>query len=77
MKIKRILKVKFCQNEEELNKFLENFPLEEYEEGEKVISKLHRVTYLPKQVANGDSSKFEISSSVISIVEYWDYAVQQ
>ena len=75
--LRRVLRVKFCDSEEEVNNFLKHLPLEEYNKKDDNIdgkaSKLYRITYLPKQNANGDSNNFEIKSSVISIIEYWDY----
>ena len=75
MIIKKVLKVKFCSSEEELNEFLKKLPLEEYpSKDDKLtqVTKLYRITYMPKQDAKGNTDAFEIGSSIISIVEYWD-----
>ena len=70
MSVKKYLKVKYCQSEEELNEFLKMLPMEEYLDG-KHFSQLARITYLPKQNSSGDSDNFEISTSLVAVVEYW------
>ena len=64
------LKVKFCKNEEELNKFLRTLPIFESED-KKLSSSLYRITYLPAPDGKGTNDNVEIGTNVISIVEYW------
>lgn len=77
---KRILKVKYIYEEDELNEFLKNVPLEVYtgvnanDGKETQITKLHRISYYPLAAGEGNTDNIAINTKVLAVVEYWDYA---
>lgn len=71
----QVLKVKFCQTEDELNGFLKTLPVAV--DSDNRVGRLHRITYLPKPEGKETDKSVEIGTSIVSIVEYWEFMRQQ
>ena len=69
----KILKVKYCYSEEELNEFLYKLPFLPVEDGDKTkeVSFLYRITYMPAPAGVGTSKKVDYKTGIVAIVEYW------
>ena len=73
--MQKILKVKYCYTEEEVNSFLETMPFEVFhdKEEEKSVSKLYGITYLPSPNGGGTEDDISYNTDIVAIVQYWEY----
>jgi len=58
------MRVKYCESEAELNKFLENLSLDDN------YPRLHNIVYIPRPDGVGNDSSYSISGNVIAAVQY-------
>lgn len=58
------MQVKYCENETDLNIFLENLYLEDN------YPRLHNIVYIPRPDGVGNDSSYSISGNVIAAVQY-------
>lgn len=73
--MQKILKVKYCYSEEELNEFLATMPFEVFhdKEEEKSVSKLYGITYLPAPNGEATVDTGSYRTDIIAVVQYWEY----
>ena len=76
--MQKILKVKYCYSEEELNSFLETLPVEvfyldEDKNKESTVSKLHNISYMPACNGGGTDEAVDYKTDIVAVVQYWEY----
>lgn len=63
----KVLRVKYCYSESDLNLFLETLNVDQNAS----LPKLHSIQYLPQALGHGNNENLEMHSEVIAIVQYF------
>ena len=63
----KVLRVKYCYSESDLNLFLETLNVDQ----NTALPKLHSIQYLPQAYGQGNNENINMHSEVIAIVQYF------